>query len=608
MKKYNKALAMFTASMLAITPMAAAGMTVFAEGETTYSINIESAIAGQHTYKAYKIFSGTLSGAGTEGDPYILTEIEWGDGIDGSGLLAALKLDDAFLIDHDDKPETAKVNAFASAENAKDVAKVLENYNNDSPFAIAFAKCAGNHLSNVSHTATGSDSSNKNFEIDELEAGYYLVRDEMNITAGNPRTLNLLKVVGNVEVKTKEDLPTLDKKITSSHQNGDGTANTAAIGDIVDYQITSKVPDMKGYEKYFFVVNDTMENGLTFNSASVAIKIMNGNTSVKELVANTDYVVQTGDAADGNTFQIVFKNFIQYNSATYIGKDIVIDYSAEVNEKATTGGTTEDANTNTANLTYSNNPNVKSEGKSTDEPDEPKPPTSGEPGEPGDPVGVTPDKITYTYLTDIVIEKVDKADKTKKLSGAEFKLSGESIKATYYQEQMFVKSNGANAKYYLLKDGTYTDTAPGGSIANEKYVSTTQKYELVEESSQIDNTNKVTAIGVTASETGRLTFSGLGTGTFRLLETKAPEGGYNKLSEPVTITISATPTATGCTWTYTPTNNFVGNVITIENAKGSTLPSTGGIGTKLFYIIGGLLVSGSLVLLVTKKRMGAKEN
>ena len=48
---------------------------------------------------------------------------------------------------------------------------------------------------------------------------------------------------------------------------------------------------MKGYEKYFFVVNDTMEEGLTFDPDTVAIKIMNGNTSVKELEADTDYLV-----------------------------------------------------------------------------------------------------------------------------------------------------------------------------------------------------------------------------------------------------------------------------------------------------------------------------
>ena len=616
MKNNKRTLALLTAGLLVVTPMAATGLTVFAEG--TNKITITSAQAGTHNYKAYQIFKGNLYGAGTDANPYVLTELQWGDNVTGADFLTALQADNSFLIDHDNNSSTAMVNAFASAASAEDVAGVLEKYADNSDFAVAFAKFAGNHLNSTAAAAsdnTADSSNSKLYELDNLAAGYYLVKDEADITQDTPRTLNMLKVAGTVTIDTKEDKPTLTKKITASNQTLDGVANTASFGDIVDYQIKSKVPKMNGYEKYFFIVNDTMESGLTFNPSSVAIKIMNGETLVKTLVADTDYYLKQSSDASPYTFQIVFKNFAQYNNATYVGKDIIIDYNATVNENATIGNTTELANTNTANLTYSNNPNevstgIPADGTNPAKPDEPKPSTPDDPNttevneyKPGDPVGETPIQTTYTYLTNLIIEKVDKANTSTKLSGAKFELTGESINVTYHEGKVYKKNNSATSPYYLLKDGTYTNTVPGGVISSDKYVSTTQKYELVDNATAISSIDKVTAYGTSGAD-GKITFSALGVGTYTIIETKAPDGGYNKLESPITVSITATPSADGCTWKY---NTNDSNVVQVLNAKGSHLPSTGGMGTRLFYIIGGLLVAGSLVLLVTKKRM-SKEN
>ena len=100
---------------------------------------------------------------------------------------------------------------------------------------------------------------------------------------------------------------------------------------------------------------------------------------------------------------------------------------------------------------------------------------------------------------------------------------------------------------------------------------------------------------VTTNNTGKFTIQGLAPGTYELVEKEAPKG-YNKLSAPVEITISSEGevsynNGTKATW------------VKVENKTGSLLPSTGGMGTTLFYIFGAILVIGSGVVLITKKRM-----
>lgn len=108
---------------------------------------------------------------------------------------------------------------------------------------------------------------------------------------------------------------------------------------------------------------------------------------------------------------------------------------------------------------------------------------------------------------------------------------------------------------------------------------------------------EATASGVTmtSNNTGALVLNGLDAGTYYLEETKAPDG-YNKLITPVTVTISKEGVVS-------PAEN---GIVYVSNNAGTTLPSTGGMGTTLFYVIGGGLMVAAVVLLVTKKRMENK--
>lgn len=271
--------------------------------------------------------------------------------------------------------------------------------------------------------------------------------------------------------------------------------------------------------------------------------------------------------------------FIQHKDA--VGEEICITYSATLNEQAEIGTT---ANPNEVKLIYSNDP------KDTGMGDEPDPTT---------PTGETPVVTTETYTTQIKLVKVDGADNSKTLTGAKFELTGDSAKATIVNDEIFEKDD--NGTYYMLKDGTFTTEAPTGDETHDKnYDSTTQKYAKV---STVNKETEVTKINRAAyvNADGVLTFAGLGEGTHTITELVAP-AGYNLLAHPITVTISFDET--NKTWSATGAT-VEGDVlkIVVENNTGSKLPETGGIGATIFYVLGGFLMAGAIIVLVARKKM-----
>ena len=125
-------------------------------------------------------------------------------------------------------------------------------------------------------------------------------------------------------------------------------------------------------------------------------------------------------------------------------------------------------------------------------------------------------------------------------------------------------------------------------------------------------TDKGDATTLETSGKGDILIEGLNEGIYYLEETEAP-AGYNKLTEPIEVKITATTSVTSGSETvqyknlsessYTPATDATVKVL---NNAGTQLPSTGGIGTTLFYVIGGGLMAVAAVLLVTKKRMNNK--
>ena len=179
----------------------------------------------------------------------------------------------------------------------------------------------------------------------------------------------------------------------------------------------------------------------------------------------------------------------------------------------------------------------------------------------------TPDSQTKTYTWDVDVFKYTMSNNTETaLAGATFTLSK--------------NSDGSNPIALVrLKDSEDKDT-------NTYRVAKTGETGTVTE--------------ITTDATGKFTIKGLDADTYYLTETAAP-AGYNKLAGPVTIVIGGNGVVNGTTEAPQGVDE-----IKVLNQSGTELPSTGGIGTTLFYAVGSILVIGAAVLLVTKKRMSMK--
>ena len=430
------------------------------------------------------------------------------------------------------------------------------------------------------------------YQFTGLPLGYYVIED---VTAQGDHikpvsALMLDTITPDVHIEVKAEKPPVDKKIDEDGDLGtteDRTEiNQAAIGDTVTFVIDSKVPDMTGYDKFYFIVNDTMSKGLDYAGN------MNITVGDKVLEEGTDYTLTVVENEHGTTaLRVVFTNFIQYNTEEYVGEEIVVSYDATLNKDAEVVII---PNTNEVYLQYSDNPNVECEGEDepTDEDLE------------KDPMGETPKETTETYATVLEIVKTDPIG--NRLEGAEFTLTGESMNIVRVENDVFTESE--EGTYWKLNDGSYTTTDPNGLIDGvpvdtTKYESTTVKYAKETVVSFVETTAETkTATGIVGAD-GILRFEGLGEGTYTITEIKAP-AGYNILTDELVVNVIWNEETKTFEYEGATDENGIARVVVVNEA-GTELPSTGGMGTKIFYMVGGFMVLAAVVLLVSKKRMSA---
>ena len=533
MNKTSKLLSL----LLVLTIVFSLSVTALA-ADKTYTITVDgSGTVADHTFEAYQIFKGDLHAPETnEGGntSKILSNIVWGDGVN----TAAPGFKEAFPVS---AAETAEL--LTTVAQAQDFAKKI------APFLSG------------THTDCSTKDGSGNYQISGLPAGYYLVKDKDNsLTDQNDfYTAYLMKVVADVTASPKGSKPTLKKELRDKKDaQWDPLQAGFQIGDQIEFRLIASVPDIGyGYNAYSYTITDTMSSGLTSNvkaETDVTIKV-NDNVDL----SNTYYTV----TATGNTFNVTVDIKAAMDAGEIAATNaLYVYYTAELNDTTKYYGTGWE--TNKAFLTYPNNPNSESTGK-------------------------TPEAEVKVVTFPTSISKID-GKTNAPLTGAKFVLSTDPS----------LKIADLNLNENFEPQTTDKLIALHSTNATAPY--------LVASPEMIAAKDHITYV----IEAGDTTIAGLGEKSYYLYEIKAPSG-YNLLPEATKFTLhlraADISTAQGMPY-LTLGESTVEHplALTIANNAGATLPETGGIGTTLFYVIGALLVVGAGVLLVTKKRMGKADN
>lgn len=439
-----------------------------------------------------------------------------------------------------------KAEEVKTAFGGKTAAQVAKTLENNETAAKVFATEISKYLGTVAGEGTN--------EITGLSAGYYLIQNK-SVNGNEAYTDFILQVVKDVEITPKGQKPTLDKQIKHNESGQWGAVGDNQIGDTVEFRTITTVPNTTGYTKYDYTIYDEMSTGLTSNvtkDSGITIKINDG----EEL--GRDYYTVTVDSTNANNFSVkvdilkaIKEGKIEEGDNLYTYYTGVLNEDANVYDKG--------KQQNTAYLQYSNNPHDNN--------------TKGE----------TPHVTVYDWTFKMNVQKIDGADKEKELKDAKFVLS----------------KNGAVDLGTISEDGTPANTE---KLIKLVYDPANKTYRVATASDTDTTTYVMTA--------GNITIKGLDDAVdYYLYETKAP-AGYNRLTEPVKFKITATyNSADSCPAVLTKVGDeaaVTGLKVSVENNAGTTLPSTGGMGTTVFYVVGGGLMAVAVVLLVTKKRMENK--
>ena len=559
------------ALLLALTMVFSLAATAAAEGTTvTHSITISNSDAG-HTYSAYQIFDGVIS----DGK---LTEIEWGSAIsDGAGLITALKYDN-ILKDYFKDTGKAGEEGYNALDTAEEVADILATNSDNAALVTAFANVVETKVRTSAGSAKAQNSSGDYvIDVSNTGDGYYIVKDTGTITDGHAATKYMLRVLGNDRIAVKTEAPTLDKQVQDevadaedgADSNGWGETADHQIGDGVNFKLIATINAdnaVQYYDTYPLYFTDIMTEGLTLNANSIAVKVGD------QTIDSSCYTVYTGDSAVlSNITNNAITDTAQYSFVVYINNakaltsngtavaltqptKVVVTFNATLNENAKLNN--EKENKNTGDLWYDNNPNSDSWGSTA------------------------PDSV-WVFTYDINSQKVDTEGKA--LENAIFNLKTST--ATDASAIQLVK---------------VSETTEGEKVTKVTY----RPYDA-ELDKDISSEDIIT--DMTSPAGGYFTIIGLDVGTYYLVEKQAPTG-YNAI-EPVEIQITATHAeneGAASATTSVKHNGATPATVTIVNKQGTELPETGGMGTTLFYIVGGILVAAAVVLLVTKKRMGAE--
>ena len=547
---------------LCLVLMLALALPAMAADET-YTLTINNATDG-HTYEAYQIFSGSL--VNVDGKD-ILSDIKWGSSIPADKQVALMDaLEAAF-------PGLKATNTEGNRlyeRTAAGVAEYLQdNVTTDSESIDLFAEVVGKHLGAVAGTSADKGDY---YEIEDLTAGYYLVKDKDNtlVGANDFYTKYIIRVLKDQTVAPKGEVPTVEKTINDTLDGTYTDVEDFDINDTAYYKWEGTLPsNLKSYNSYFYKFNDTLPTGLLFlEFQQIYIEGHDGNLVHKfyditdSVDTNDTLPVGITESVDGQNVTLEFNDLLTLYKSILPTQKIVVKYTARVTRDALVA----QPMTNSVYVNFSNNPNGDGIGDT----------------------GTTPPDVAHAFTFQITVDKYDADKPSTKLPGAEFVL--------YYERTV----SDAVVKYYAQVI-TEEMIAAGGEINGLPV----DADDLGVVYGWTDDITQASVLDTDAN--GSLNVRGLDEGIYYLKETKAPTG-YNLMETPVQIKIIPSYTASGDEMSVTVSYEVdsiaqSSNTVGVRNSSGSTLPVTGGVGTTMFYVVGGLLVAAAVVMLISKRRV-----
>ena len=542
----KKAIKKLLAALLAVAMVCAMAIPAFAYNywET------EEDLGQNHCYDAFQIFKGDVTGNDTDG--FKISNVTWGKNIPHHEDFLAKLNEDSTLSSE-----------FANADSLQKVLDVMKDWTTSDDNSIAFARFVCNYI----YTDPNADSEpvlrgghTNGFEL--KEAGYYLIVDTSSFSsdanndsyhAYNSFLLKVNKDYYHVQITPKVVKPTVEKKVydnddgsSSGDNNGWGSSADHAINEEFQFQLIAKLPESEN-------------NGHAYDYYDKYSVIFHDTLSDGITYDRPDSVVIK---SNGKTYVIPndsSKYTIGLESQNYLVvkipdvKACAKDAGFDLNDGATITVTyTAHLNENAAvNGSAENKNSVRLQYSNNPRPD-------------GEYWGYTPN---YTPESEVYVYT------------------------------------------YQLNNTKYHDTAEHGNelkdvgfrlYSDADYKNEVELYQDGEFYYPIKNASNKQAVEMKSAEDGTFNVKGLDAGTYYLKETKTP-ADYNPCDVPPVI-IKANHKGNqvdlnGSTLSTTIINNKAGGI---------TLPSTGGIGTTIFYVVGGGLMVAAIVLLVTKKRMENK--
>lgn len=505
-------------------------------------------IREHHSFKAFQIFKGNVNDASE------ISNVEWGSCIhDYHDFLAELKKDPTLST------------PFQDADSLQKVLAVISTWHESDDNSIAFARFVCHYL----YPTADADpqpfipTSGDVVQIPNDGAGYYLIVDTTYFNPGdsyhayNSFLLNVTKAPWNLKVTPKVEKPSVKKEVFDNNDIGstgdnDGWHTSAdhAINEEFKFRLTATLPASYDndraydyYDKYTVIFNDTLSEGITFDRLDT-VEITNGDGGASQVITDTHYKLDKNGLPSSFKLSIDDVKTCAPGLNLNNGATITVTYTAHLNDKAFVNTTSGSSteNKNSVQLQYSNNPRDTEAYW-----------------------GFTPKSEVCVYTYQLNNTKYHDDDTPgNELAGAGFRLYSDEACTPEQEVKLYKKDNF----YYPIKDAT--DKAQD-------------------------------AVEMFSDEHGQFNVKGLDAGTYYLKETKTPDD-YSPCPDKK-IVISATHTEYNVN--LSGESNLNNKIINIK-AGGITLPSTGGIGTTLFYVVGGGLMVAAIVLLVTKKRMENK--